>query len=59
MHGITTIHKLNREAAEAARILNARNPAAPAPVADYPTAALKERAAHAQETIARLTKHAA
>ena len=32
MHGLTTIYRLNQENREAARTMNARNSAAPAPV---------------------------
>ena len=59
MHGITTINKLNREAAEAAHILNARAPANLAVTHPEIDAAIREQRAHAHETIARLTKHAA
>lgn len=56
MHGITTINRLNREAAEAARIINAHAPASLAKTHPEIDAAIREQRAHAQETIARLTR---
>ena len=55
MHGITTIDKLNREAAEAQRILNARAPAGLANSHPEIDDAIREQRAHAQETIAKIT----
>lgn len=56
MHGIKTIHRLNQEACEAQRILNARAPAHHADPTDTVTAAqIREQRAKAQETIAKIT----
>lgn len=55
MHGITTIHKLNAEHAEAQRILNARTPAHLAESPPEIDAAIREQRAHAAETIAKIT----
>lgn len=35
MHPLTTLERLNREAEEAAHILNAHSPAAPKPVVEH------------------------
>lgn len=59
MHSLTTLAKLNREAEEAAHILNARAPAAPIPDGDGVTSdQVREQRAHAGETIARITGRA-
>ena len=58
MHGIKTIHRLNAEACEAQRILNARNPGgslAGTPEANQVAAQIREQRAKAQETIAKIT----
>ncbi len=52
MHPLTTIHKLNREAAEAQRILNSRDPAAK-PVTS-PTEAVRQHLAGAHQNIERI-----
>lgn len=52
MHALTTIHKLNREAAEAAHILNAHAPAAK-PIESRSTE-VKEHLAHARENIEKI-----
>lgn len=57
MHGIKTISRLNAEAAEAQRIMNARSPGSIAgvPEANQVAARIREQRAHAQETIAKIT----
>ncbi len=52
MHGIQTIHKLNREAAEAARIVSSHAPAAPKPT-DY-TGITKQHLLNAQDNIQKI-----
>ncbi len=52
MHPLTTIAKLNREAAEASRIINAHNPAAK-PV-ENPGNAVREHLANARQNIERI-----
>ena len=54
MHGIKTISRLNQEAAEAQRILNARAPAGLATSHPEIDQAIREQRAHAQETIAKI-----
>ena len=55
MHGIKTIHRLNQEACEAARILSAHTPAHLADSHPEIDQAIREQRAHAQETIAKIT----
>ena len=54
-----TLARVNKDAAEAQRIINSHAPGATAGVTNYPVGELKDRAAHAQETIARITRNAA
>lgn len=54
MHGIKTIHRLNQEACEAARIMNATTPANLAETHPEIDAAVREQRAHAQETMAKI-----
>ena len=55
MHGIKTIHRLNAEAREAKRILNARAPAHLNESHPEIDQAIREQRAKAQETIAKIT----
>ena len=54
MHGIKTIHRLNQEAAEAQRIMNATAPAGLANTHPEIADAIREQRAHAAETIAKI-----
>ncbi len=52
MHPLTTIAKLNREAAEASHILNAHAPAAPKP--EGPQEQVRKHLANARQNIERI-----
>ena len=55
MHGIKTISRLNQEACEAARIMNAASPAHLNESHPEIDQAIREQRAKAQETIAKIT----